>query len=314
MYTLGIDLGGTNIAVGVVNDNGEIVGRAGCKTNAPRDVESILDDMACMCREAVKAAELTMEDIAYTGIGSPGTCNTVTGEVERADNLGFVHLMLGDGIQQRLGIPAYLENDANAAAMGEYIAGAGRGSESCICVTLGTGVGGGVIVNGTIYSGHNFAGAELGHTVIAVDGERCACGRHGCWEAYASATALIRQTRRAMEQHPESVMWKLTESIDKVNGLTAFDAMRAGDAVGTAVVDTYIRYVAIGVTNMINVFQPEVLCIGGGICKEGDTLLAPIRKIVEAERYSRYSERQTRICAAKLGNDAGIIGAAFLRR
>lgn len=314
MYTLGIDLGGTNIAVGVVNDNGEIVGRAGCKTNAPRDVELIMDDMARMCHEAVANAGLTLADIAYTGIGSPGTCNTVTGEVERADNLGFVHLMLGDGLQRRLGIPAYIENDANAATLGEFIAGAGREYNSCVCVTLGTGVGGGVILDGKVYGGHNFAGGELGHTVIVVDGELCPCGRHGCWEAYASATALIRQTRRAMKQHPESILWKLAGSLDKVNGKTAFDAMRAGDAVGTAVVNTYIRYVAIGVTNVINVFQPEVLCIGGGICKEGNTLLDPIRELVAAERYSRYSEKQTRICAAELGNDAGIIGAAFLRR
>lgn len=314
MYTVGIDLGGTNIVAGVVNDAFEIVASAKCKTNLPRKSEEIMDDMARVAREAVTAAGLTFSDIAYVGIGSPGTCNVETGEVEYSNNLGFEHLMLGPLMQERLGVPVYIENDANAAALGEVKAGAARGAHSCVCITLGTGVGGGIIIDDKIYEGFNFAGAELGHTVIVVDGEPCTCGRHGCWESYASATALIRQTKRAMETHPDSKMWEVAGSLDEVNGLTAFDAMRAGDAAGTAVVERYIEYVACGISNMINIFQPDVLCIGGGVCKEGETLLAPLRDIVAKERYSKHSLRQTPICVAALGNDAGVIGAACLRR
>ena len=314
MYTIGIDLGGTNIVAGVVDDNYKIVASAKCKTNVPRPAEGILDDMAKVCREAVAKAGLSMDDIHHIGIGSPGTCNTETGEVEYANNLGFAHVMVGPEIKARLGKDVYIGNDADVAALGEVKAGAAQGCKNCICITLGTGVGGGIIINGQIYSGFNFAGGELGHTVMVEGGEPCSCGRNGCWEAYASATALIRQTRRAMEADPDSIMWKLAGSLENVNGITAFDAMRAGDKTGTAVVNTYIDHIACGLTNMINIFQPEILCIGGGICKEGETLLKPLRAYIEKERYSKYSTKQTRICTARLGNDAGVIGAACLGR
>ncbi|MBQ3817540.1 MAG: ROK family protein, partial [Clostridia bacterium] len=206
-----------------------------------------------------------------------------------------------------------IENDANAAAYGEYIAGAGKGTENFVAVTLGTGVGGGVIINGKIYSGSNYAGAELGHTVINMDGEACTCGRKGCWEAYASATALIRQTKQEMIKYPQSVMWDMCEGdINKVSGRTAFDAMRKGDLAGKKVVDDYIKYVAVGISNNINIFQPEVICIGGGVSKEGDTLVIPIREYVSGENYARNVEKKTEIKTAALGNDAGIIGAAYL--
>ena len=314
MYTIGIDLGGTNIVAGVVDDNYQILASAKCKTGAQRTPEEIIDDMAAMAREAVEKAGLRMDDMAHVGVGCPGTCNPVTGEVEYTNNINFSHVMLGPILKEKLGLPVYIENDANAAAIGEVKAGAAKGAESCVCITLGTGVGGGVIIDGKVYSGFNFSGTELGHTVMVVDGEPCTCGRNGCWEAYASATALINQTRRAMEQHPESKMWEIAESLDKVNGLTAFDGMRAGDAVAKEVVDTYIRYVGCGLVNMVNIFQPEVMCIGGGICKEGETLLAPLRNIIETERYSKYCEKQTKLCVAELGNDAGVIGAAALGR
>lgn len=312
MICVGIDLGGTNIAAGVVNEAYQVLAKASIPTRAPRPVEEICNDMAAVCRKALQQAGISEQEVAWYGIGSPGVANPVTGEVEYANNLAFHHAPVGPLMERLVGKKVYLENDANAAAYGEMLAGAGRGTDSCVAVTLGTGVGGGVVLNGKIFSGSNFAGGELGHTVLVQGGEPCTCGRRGCWEAYASATALIRQTCRAMEQHPESVMWRLAGSLDQVNGRTAFDAMREGDSAGKAVVDSYIGYVACGVTNIVNVFQPEVLCIGGGISKEGETLLAPIRAIVERERYSRYSQKQTKICAAQLGNDAGIIGAAFL--
>ena len=312
MYRIGIDLGGTNIVAGVVDDEFRIVATAKCKTRIPRPAEEIVVDMARMAKEAVQNAGLTMADIAYVGVGSPGTCNADTGIVEYSNNLQFEKLPLRDMLGGMLDKAVYIENDANAAALGEALAGAAKGAQSCVCITLGTGVGGGIIIDGKIYGGFNFAGAELGHTVIMVDGELCTCGRFGCWEAYASATALINQTRRAMVNHPDSAMWSIAEDLDKVNGRTAFDGMRAGDAVAAQVVDTYIKYIATGLINVINIFQPEVLCIGGGICKEGDTLLKPLAAHIERERYSKYSSHQTRLCVATLGNDAGIIGAAFL--
>ena len=312
MYRIGIDLGGTNIKAGVVNDQYEIVASAWCKTRLPRPSQEILMDMARMAREAAEKAGLTMDDIASVGIGIPGTCNADTGVVEYACNVQFENVPVRDIMHGLLGKDIYIENDANAAALGEALAGAAKGAQSAVCITLGTGVGGGIIIDGRIYGGFNFAGAELGHIVINEGGELCGCGRQGCWEAYASATALINQTRRAMVNHQESKMWEIAGDLDKVDGRTAFDGMRAEDAVASQVVDTYIQHIACGLINVINIFQPEVLCIGGGICKEGETLMKPLREHIERERYSKYSTHQTRLCVAQLGNDAGIIGAACL--
>ena len=216
-------------------------------------------------------------------------------------------------IRERLGdIPVYVDNDANCAALGEAYAGCGNGAKDFVAVTLGTGVGSGIIVDGKIVSGVNFAGGECGHMVIMVDGEACTCGRYGCWEAYASATALIRQTRAAMEANPNSVMHELAKKEGKVSGRTAFDAMRMGDIAGINVVNNYIKYVACGLINIVNALQPEIICVGGGICNEGETLMKPLRRFVQAERYSIHSKIQTKILKAELGNDAGVIGAALL--
>lgn len=312
MVRIGIDLGGTNIVAGVVDDNQTIIAKAQCKTDLPRPYKDILADMAALARKAVENAGLTMDDVAYVGVGCPGTCNVFTGIVEYSCNLDFNEVPLQSELSELLGKPVYVENDANAAALGEAVAGAAKGAKSALCITLGTGVGGGIIIDGKIYDGFNCAGAELGHIVIVVDGEECGCGRHGCWEAYASATALIRQTKAAIAQHPDSVMAKIAAENGKVSGRTAFDAMRAGDPVGKAVVDQYVKYLAAGLTNMVNIFQPEVLCLGGGVSHEGDTLLEPVLEYIVRERYSKHSKQQTRLCRAALGNDAGIIGAACL--
>lgn len=313
MVKIGVDLGGTNIVVGVVNEKYEIVAKARCKTRAERSAEEIMQDMARLCREAAEQAGVALSEVVSVGIGCPGTCNTQTGIVEYANNLHFENVPVVARMNELLGIPVYIGNDANAAALGEALAGAAKGADSCVCITLGTGVGGGIVIDGKIYEGCNYAGAELGHTVIQMNGEPCTCGRNGCWEAYASVTALVRQTKRAMETHPRSVMWELTNGdINNVTGLTAFDAMRAGDTVGAAVVDQYIEYVACGVIDVVNIFQPDIICIGGGISHEGETLLVPLREKVTLERYSKFCKRQSKIVAAVLGNDAGIIGAAYL--
>ena len=184
-----------------------------------------------------------------------------------------------------------------------------------VAITLGTGVGGGIIIDGKLFAGSNLAGGELGHTVIVHGGEPCTCGRKGCWEAYASATGLIKLTKKAMEANPDSKMWELCGGdINNASGRTSYDGMRAGDKAATDVVEAYEDYVACGVTNMVNIFQPEVLCIGGGISKEGDTLLNPIVDKVAAVRFTKNVEKQTKVKIAELGNDAGIIGAAFIHR
>lgn len=313
MYRLGIDLGGTNIVAGVVDENYNIVGLGKRKTNSPRPAEDIIDDMASVAREAIKNANLKIEDIESMGVGSPGAIDPISGVVAFSNNLEFYDVPMASMLKERLGVDFYIENDANAAAYGEYIAGAGKGTNNFIAITLGTGVGGGIIIDGKIYGGSNYAGAELGHNVIIAKGERCNCGRFGCWEAYASATALIRQTKQAMIRYPNAIMWELCQNnIDNVNGKTAFDAMRAGDTVGKKVVDNYIEFIAIGIDNHINTFQPDVLCIGGGISREGDILIKPIKEFVKGENFARNVPKKTEIKTAMLGNDAGIIGAAFL--
>lgn len=313
MYRLGVDLGGTNIAVAVVDENYNIVGRAKTKTDAHRPASEICDSIASTAKEAIKAAGLNIEDIVSAGIGTPGSVIPSEGIVTYANNFAcFSNLPLCSMLKERLGIDFYIDNDANAAAYGEYLAGAGVGTKDFIAVTLGTGVGGGIIIDGKMLLGSNFAGGELGHTVLHLDGEQCTCGRKGCFEAYASATALIRQTKRAMEENKDSLMWKLSADAGKVNGRTAFDAMRKGDKAATEVVNQYIRYVAEGVCNIMNIFQPDLLCIGGGISNEKENLTGPVNKIVRENIYTKATETHDRICVAKLGNDAGIIGAAFL--
>ena len=313
MYKLGIDLGGTNIVAGVVDENYKIIATAKRKTNCPRPADEIISDMAAVSLEAVEAAGLKLEDIDSAGVGTPGAINPSDGIVCYANNLEFYDVPMAQMLKERTGIDFYIENDANAAAYGEFVAGAGKGTKNFIMITLGTGVGGGIIIDGKIYSGSNYAGGELGHTVICVDGEMCTCGRQGCLEAYASATALIRQTKQAMIKYPKSVMWELSDNdINKVSGRTAFDAMRKGDEAATQVVNNYINYIAVGIANNINIFQPEVIAIGGGISNEGDNLLVPLKKIVMGENYARNIKQNAEIKIAQLANDAGIIGAAFI--
>jgi len=311
-YYIGIDLGGTNIKAGVVNENFEIVAKTSIKTNCPRPSEEIMDDMAKVSLMAVEQAGLTMNDIEWVGVGTPGIANSSTGIVEYSCNLDFHDVPMADYLSEKLGKPVFVDNDANAAAYGEFVAGAAKGANNAVAVTLGTGVGGGIIIDGKIYSGSNFAGAELGHEVIVVDGAQCSCGRKGCFEAYSSASGLIRMTKEAMEEDKDSIMWPMSEEDGHVSGRLAFNAMRKGDASAKKVVDKYIKHLAAGVTNIINTFQPDILCLGGGVCNEGDPLIVPLKELVKQEVYSKNSKKNTEIVIAKLGNDAGLIGAAFL--
>lgn len=313
-YYIGVDIGGTNLACGIVNEHCEIIARSKVKTNAPRPYAEILEDIKKAVRMACEEAKISPSEAECIGIGCPGTCNLETGIVEYSNNLGFFNVPLRDDMEREFGINVYLDNDANAAAFGEFCAGAAKGSNNAVVITLGTGVGAGIIIDGKIYSGSNCAGGEIGHTVIVVDGRPCTCGRKGCFEAYSSATGLVKMTAEAVDENPESLMAQLARQDGKVGGRTAYNAMKQGCPVGKKVTEQYVKYLACGIANTINIFQPDILCIGGGVCNEGDTLLVPLRKAVSEQVYSKNSKKNTQLVICSLGNDAGIIGAAMLFR
>ncbi len=314
MYYIGIDLGGTNIVAGVVDEHYNIVGKGKLKTRLPRPQDEILAELSEAAKLAIEDAGVLSSDIEWVGVGSPGTVNSDTGVVEYANNLAFKRADIRSAVESALKLPCFVANDANAAAYGELCAGAGKGVSNFIAITLGTGVGGGVIIDGKMLTGFNHAGGELGHMSICADGLPCNCGNIGCLEAYASATALIRRTKEAMEADKASKLWEAAGGdIQNVSARTAFDAMRMGDDAAKSVVDNYIKYLAAGVVSFINVFQPEIICIGGGVSHEDEKyLLNPLCKMVSSRSYGGDLSEQTKIMTATLGNDAGIIGAAML--
>ncbi|MBQ8163501.1 MAG: ROK family protein [Clostridia bacterium] len=319
MYYLGIDLGGTNIAAGIVDENHKIVMKGSVPTLANRDGKLIIQDMANLCKKLISDMGITLDDIAYAGIASPGTANSETGIVEYANNLPFRDFPIADLLKEYLGIEkVYIENDANAAAKAESVAGAAKGAKFSVMITLGTGLGGGIVIDGNVYSGFNHAGAELGHVVIQKDGKQCSCGRKGCWETYSSATGLVNMTKEHLIKAREAGVHSLIEDmidgkLENVNARVAFAAMKQGDKVGAEIVDEYIDYLASGIATIINIFQPNVLSIGGGVCNEKDYLLIPLKEKIFKETYTR-GDKQTEIKIAELGNDAGIVGAAALGR
>lgn len=309
MYYVGIDLGGTNIAAGLVSEDAKILADMSIPTRAERSWQEIVADMADLSKKVIEKAGVALSEVKGVGIGCPGSIDNENGICAYSNNLKMEHANIKEEFQKHLDLPVNLENDANAAALGEYMVN-GQGAKSYVFITLGTGIGGGVIIDGKIFRGFNGTGAELGHTVIVSDGEDCTCGRKGCWEAYGSVTALIRQTKVAMEKNPDSMMHELARKEGKVSGRTSFDAAHAGDKAALEVVNQYFEYVAEGITNMVNVFQPEKIVIGGSISKQGDYLLKPIAEFVAKNDYNRYMPK-AKVEIATLFGDAGIIGAAL---
>lgn len=317
MYRIGVDLGGTNIAVGLVDENYQIVCKKSLPTGVERGVEAIVADMAALCQRVCEEAGVSMDDVISVGVATPGAANHDTGVVEYTNNIPFHKFPLADKLSALLnGKTVYIENDANAAAWGEAIAGAAKDAKKSVMITLGTGVGGGIIIDGKVYSGFNYAGGELGHIVIEHNGVPCTCGRRGCWEAYSSATALIRMTKEKLEEcqknGTKTAMGDYLSKDGRVTGRTAFDAMRAGDEAAKEVVDTYLSYLVTGLVNIVNVFQPEVISIGGGVSNEGQSLIDAIMPEIRKQRYGGDIFEGTEIRIAQLKNDAGIIGAAVL--
>ena len=311
MYYIGVDLGGTNIAAGVVSEDWKLVVKSSVKTNVD-DPDALVKDMADLIKKVISDAGISVSDIKSIGIGSPGTIDSKNGVVVYANNINFHNFPLAEKLKKFIDLPVFMSNDANVAALGEFVAGGAKEYNSAVMVTLGTGVGGGIILDGKIWEGYKSAGAEIGHTVIAVDGEQCSCGRKGCWEAYSSATALIRDTKRAIEKNPSSLMAEIAENDGKVSGKTAFSAAKKGDSVAQEVIDNYIKHLAEGIANILNLIAPDVVLLGGGIAYEGENLLVPLRKKVKSLVYGTDDSMHGEIKSATLGNDAGIIGAAAL--
>ena len=311
MY-IGIDLGGTNIAAAIVNDEGKILISKSVKTQAQRPSDEIVKDMANLCLTLIEEGNFQKSDIKSIGIGTPGTVDSANGTIIYACSLPFDNLNIVKEMQKYIDVPVYVDNDANCAALGEFAYEHNKNMKCFVAITLGTGVGSGVIIDGKIFSGCNGSAVEFGHVVSVIGGKQCTCGRKGCIEQYASANALIAQTKEAIEKDHNTLMYEMIDGdIEKVSGKTAFAAAKKGDALAKQVVDQYITYVGECLVNLINIFQPEVIKIGGGISKEGDFLINPLKEYVEKEVYCLQVYR-TEIKTASLGNDAGIIGAAFL--
>jgi len=316
MYYIGVDIGGTNISAGAVTEEGELLFKKSVKTGKERPYKEVLSDIIGLIRQIQKEADSgkygNLGKAESVGLGCPGSCNKNSGVVEFAGNLNWHNVPLTQDVEKATGFPACLENDARAAAYGEFVAGAAKGLNSAVVITLGTGVGAGVIIDKKIFRGENFAGGEIGHTVILLDGPPCTCGRKGCFETFSSATGLIRITKEIMEKNPDSALHKIAGESGKVSARTAFLAAKQGDRAGKEAVDFYIKALACGIINVINALQPDCLCIGGGVCNEGDYLLKPLKELVAKEVFTRAGKKNTEILICKLANDAGIIGAALV--
>ena len=313
MYRIGVDLGGTNIKIGIVNEENKIVARTSLPTRSERPYQHVLEDMGLAALCLLEENGISALECSGIGVGCPGIADAKTGTVIYSNNIPWKDVCVAEELKKYLDIPVYISNDANCAALGEVIAGAAKGCQNAVMITLGTGVGSGIVIDGKIFEGGHFGGAECGHTVIVPDGETCSCGRKGCFEAYASATALIRETKRAAQENHDSLLWQMCEGdLDKVDGKLAFEAMKLGDSVAAKVVENYIKYLSIGITNLVNIFRPDVVLLGGGVCNQGEVLTKPINEYVRKECFGGDMTYTPEVRIAQLGNDAGMIGAAGL--
>jgi glucokinase len=311
-YYAGIDIGGTKIAFGIVGEDRKLLANRSMPAVAERPFEVIVKEMADTVKVAAADAGLGLGQIASVGIGVPSTVDPKTGRVAFANNLGWRDLDLAGEFKKHWDIPVYMENDADCAALAESMEDPVAG-KNVLVITIGTGFGGGLIMDGRIFKGGDNSGFEPGHSALVFQGEPCTCGQRGCVEAYASVTALIRQTRRMMEARRDSLMWRECGGDSaKADGRTSFNAAKKGDAAANEVVTQYIEYVAAGIANLVTLFRPRMVIIGGGISEEGEYLLGPLRKSAESRIYAADILSMPPLVKARLGNDAGVIGAALL--
>ncbi len=314
MLYIGIDVGGTTAKAGVVDEAGQILYKSSCKTGIERDFEDIAADMAELCRHIVRESGHEMAEVAAVGVGIPGEQSPKTGLVAFCNNLGWVDVPLMQRLRDALGLPVYVDNDANVAALAESAFGASRDVKSSILITLGTGVGGGIVRDQRIHTGAHGVGGEIGHMVVVVDGEPCNCGHRGCWEKYASATAIIRMGRALMEEKPDCALARqMGGDAANLNAKAVLDLAKAGDADCAGIFETYVKYLCVGLANLINIYDPDMLVLGGGVAHAGDFLLDAVRAALGDYVYCPALS-WARVELARLGNDAGIIGAAMLGR
>ncbi len=313
-YRIGIDLGGTNIKVGVVDKNNVIVAKKSCKTLAmERTWQEVIAAMADLVWELLPEAGVEIEQCEKIGVGSPGMIDYQAGVVVFAGNFGWEDIPLITELRRYFELPMRIANDANCAVLGEAVAGAAKGAHDVVMLTLGTGVGGGVVTGGVLQHGGSAGGLELGHTLLVVDGEECTCGRKGCLEAYASANALKSNARAAMQKHPESLMAELCKGEPaNMNGKIPFEAANNGDEAAKYVVQSYIKHLGEGIINFINIWRPEKFLLGGGVSNEGDGLFVPLNEYVRPRVFAAERGYTPPIIRAALGNDAGLIGAVSL--
>jgi len=311
MYAIGIDVGGTNLAAGLVDETGALLCRAECPTCAERHQNEVLDDVAALTVQLAEQAG-GLDEITALGLGLPGVVDVRRGELIFADNLGWQHVLIGEEMKKRLPLPVFAGNDANVAALAEARCGAGKGVESAVMLTLGTGIGGGIILNGKIYTGAHYVGGEIGHFILETNGRLCNCGVRGCFERYASATALILAGRKALSENPTGAIGRAAAgNPGEVTARLVVELAREGDRQATAIWEEYLHYLLTGMVSLVNLFDPEVFIIGGGVAAAGDFLLEPLR--TRLPRMVSFTDAdQARIELATLGNDAGIIGAAML--
>lgn len=310
---IGIDLGGTGIKVGLVDPEYNIFAQTSIPTQAERPYEQIVADMGNAALGLLKENGLTVEECFGAGIGSPGTIDSKNGVVLYSNNIRWDNVPIVAELKKYLDCPVYINNDANCAALGEVVKGAAKGCSNAAFLTLGTGVGGGIVIDGKIFEGGHPGGVELGHIANGKEGRACTCGRKDCLEAYASATALIADAKRTAEQHKESMLWELCgNDLDNMNAKIPFDAAQAGDACGKELVERFITHLADGIVDIVNIFRPDMVVLGGGVCAQGKNLTVPINEHLKKNCFGGEMAFIPEVVTAQNGNDAGIIGAAAL--
>lgn len=312
MIYVGVDVGGMSIKIGLVDSEGKIIMSKAFATEQEKGFKSMFARTADEIKALLAEADYSLIELGGIGIGIPGTVDSKKGTIVSAVNIGCKNENLVLEMSQYFNVPIAVGNDANMAALGEQRFGAGKGHENVVMITLGTGIGGGIIIDGKLYEGNGGAGGEVGHQIIMVDGEECNCGRLGCWEKYASATGLINQTKHAMAENANSLMHKIASEHGEVNGKTAFLAKDAGDETGAMVVEKYIHYLTEGLLNLGYVLHPEMFIIGGGISHEGDNVMRPVQEKLDSSFTKSGMFPLIEVVKASLGNSAGIIGAAAL--
>ncbi|MEG1535383.1 MAG: ROK family protein [Clostridia bacterium] len=312
MYFAGIDIGGTNIKMGLVDKNGKVLVSNLFKTGAERGYSAVVNDIVENLNLLCAKSDMQVSDLLGIGIGIPGVTDTQNGVVVSAANIGWHKIALAQDIEKKLGVKCVIGNDANCACLGEQKFGSGKELQNIVFITLGTGIGSGIVIDGKLFCGVGGAGAEAGHMLLMFDGEQCNCGHKGCWERYASVTALIQQTELAIEQNPTSILAKIAGGKDKINGKTVFDAAELGDPVADKVIANYLKYIAEGLISLANLLHPEAFIIGGGISHEGDKIMRPVEKILNTYLEKSGFLPHISVISASLGNTAGLIGAAAL--